>query len=250
MQPAQAIHILEMLMDGVNPVTGEVLSEEHVCLEPQVMRALHTAIMSLDEQVSNENVQLDAGLPVNKKNGRLNAGREWTDSDKQQLRELYLKGSSMDDICDLLQRRYRGVKKQLIAMGLFEEAQPSGYLPALKEQYPNAGKPWSKEENQWMMAAWRKGASVEEMAAELGRTPKAICCRLENNGIWADYSPSEDEPPRWTAADTQNMLKMVAEGYSISRIAERFHRTEKAIEARLFYLGLTKKAPNLFGKEK
>ena len=28
MQPAQAIHILEMLMDGVNPVTGEVLSEE------------------------------------------------------------------------------------------------------------------------------------------------------------------------------------------------------------------------------
>ena len=120
----------------------------------------------------------------------------------------------------------------------------------LKEQYPNAGKPWSKEENQWMMAAWRKGASVEEMAAELGRTPKAICCRLENNGIWADYSPSEDEPPRWTATDTQNLLKMVAEGYSISRIAERFHRTEKAIEARMFYLGLTKKAPNLFGKEK
>ncbi len=245
MQPVRAIHILEMLMDGVNPVTGEVLSEEHVCLEPQVMRALHTAIMALDEKAPTENMQLDEALPVNKKNGRLNAGREWTDDDKQRLRELYMKGTSVDDICDLLQRRYRGVKKQLIAMGMLEEKPVSDYPSTLREKYPNAGKPWSTEENHRLMTAWHKGTPVEEISAELGRTPLAIRYRLENNEAWA-----EEEPPCWTAIDTQHLIGMVGEGRSISQMAEHFHRTEKAIEARLFYLGLSKKAPDLFGKEK
>lgn len=38
---------------------------------------------------------------------------------------------------------------------------------------------------------------------------------------------------------------MVDRKCTVKEIAEHFGRTEKAIEARLFYLGLSKKAPKL-----
>lgn len=47
MTKEKAAALLKSLLDGVDPVTGEVLPEDHACCTPQVMRALHEAILAL-----------------------------------------------------------------------------------------------------------------------------------------------------------------------------------------------------------
>ena len=47
------------------------------------------------------------------KNGQLNAGRPWTEADLQQLQALHAQGVSIEEICKQLQRRPRGVERQL-----------------------------------------------------------------------------------------------------------------------------------------
>lgn len=42
-----AREILVALADGVNPATGELLSAEDVCNQPDVIRALHTVLNTL-----------------------------------------------------------------------------------------------------------------------------------------------------------------------------------------------------------
>ena len=49
MNAKDAYTLLETLMDGVNPITGELLPEDHVCHEPAVLRALHKALVALQE---------------------------------------------------------------------------------------------------------------------------------------------------------------------------------------------------------
>lgn len=47
MNTEEAIRILENLHDGIDPVTGEVLSEGNVLEQAPVMRALYMAIVAL-----------------------------------------------------------------------------------------------------------------------------------------------------------------------------------------------------------
>lgn len=47
MNAKDAYTLLEMLMDGVNPITGELLPEDPVCHEPAVLRALHKVLLAL-----------------------------------------------------------------------------------------------------------------------------------------------------------------------------------------------------------
>ena len=49
MKRERAIEILEALLDGANPLTGEVLPRDHVCQEADVMRALHAAVLALQD---------------------------------------------------------------------------------------------------------------------------------------------------------------------------------------------------------
>ena len=49
MDIAYAKKLLETLADGVNPVTGEVLSDEDSCNQPDVIRALHLAATCLEK---------------------------------------------------------------------------------------------------------------------------------------------------------------------------------------------------------
>jgi hypothetical protein len=83
------------------------------------------------------------------------------------------------------------------------------------------------------------------MAKELERTPYAIYCRLENSGL---LGPDE-EPRQWSREDTRELFRMVDLKATTAEMAERFGRTEKAIEARLRYLGLRRRAPRMNGKK-
>ena len=62
-----AREILQIMAKGIDPITGEILPDDHLCNHPEVARALCLAIQSLSTKSPFPD------LPVNKKNGKLNA---------------------------------------------------------------------------------------------------------------------------------------------------------------------------------
>ena len=97
------------------------------------------------------------------------------------------------------------------------------------------------------MKAWEDGCSLAEMADHLGRTTYAVQMRLEREGCYPGGMTKQDEPPAWTEEADAILTKMFEEGSSLAEMAAYFGRTEKAMEVRLFYKGLIKTPPKLFG---
>lgn len=111
MNAARAASLLETLIMGIDPITGETLDAEHVCAQPETLRALHLAVAALRNEKP-----------------RLNAGRPWTPQEDETLRQLYRGGVSLDAICARLSRRPRGTENRLRHLGLLPQE--------------NAAKPW------------------------------------------------------------------------------------------------------------
>ncbi len=160
----QAKDILQMLLDGVDPITGEVLADDHVCNQPEVIRAFHTAITALTRDYNSS-------YPI-RQNGKLNAGRPWTDADRAQLKKLFCAGASIESICYKLQRRKRGVEKQLDRL---VRERPSH----LDEQPPKARAPWSEEDEILLYDLYTLKWPINRMAARLQRSERAIYCRMK-----------------------------------------------------------------------
>lgn len=73
--------ILLQMLDGLDPTTGELLPPDHLLNDATVIRALHTAVLALTD------ISHPVRAPVNR-NGRLNAGRAWTEMDRDALAVL------------------------------------------------------------------------------------------------------------------------------------------------------------------
>lgn len=102
--------ILLQMLDGLDPTTGEVLPPDHLLNDATVIRALHTAVLALTD------ISHPVRAPVNR-NGRLNAGRAWTEMDRDALAVLSRSGASMETMCEKLQRRRRGVRGSFVTWG-------------------------------------------------------------------------------------------------------------------------------------
>ena len=121
--------ILLQMLDGLDPTTGEVLPPDHLLNDATVIRALHTAVLALTD------ISHPVRAPVN-----LNAGRAWTEMDRDALAVLSRSGASMEMMCEKLQRRRRGVQRQLRDMGL--------PLPPAREAAKRAGTVWTEEDEE------------------------------------------------------------------------------------------------------
>lgn len=189
MNAKDARAILETLLDGVNPVTGELLPVDHVCQEPDVLRALHKALMCLANDADAPVPSSESDAMVNR-NGRLNAGRPWTQEDLDALKQLHEAGTSMDDMCRLLQRRKRGIERQLVFLGLM-----GGETAATdpNKKHAKAGMPWTAAEDQTLRELWQQGRPKGSIARVLQRSSWAIECRLDRLGL---LNPERKEPAR------------------------------------------------------
>ena len=63
----RAKELLSGLADGVDPLTGEVLPEDHVCNKAEIIRAFHCVLKSLPGKASKPQPE--------------NAGKPWNDAD-------------------------------------------------------------------------------------------------------------------------------------------------------------------------
>ncbi len=108
MDIAYAKKLLETLADGVNPVTGEVLSDEDSCNQPDVIRALHLAATCLEKAEKAE--KRAKSLPEN-------AGKPWNAEDDNKLTRMFEQGRSSREICNEFRRTEGSIAARLVRLG-------------------------------------------------------------------------------------------------------------------------------------
>ena len=105
-----AKQILQSLADGVNPATGEVLSREDSCNEPEVIRALHWVLQELEKA--------EKPAKATPRSGRENAGTPWTEEDEKMLCIMFDRGDAKKDMCNYFKRSERGIAARLVKLGI------------------------------------------------------------------------------------------------------------------------------------
>ena len=106
----RATERLTLLADGVEPLTDEVLENDHVCNKPEIIRALHTAVRAMEMRYIPE----DSDRPRN-------ASKSWSRSEDEKLCQMFDAGWSSRKICDALGRSSEGVAARLVRLGKISE---------------------------------------------------------------------------------------------------------------------------------
>ena len=252
-----AAALIRKLLAGVDPDTGEVLPEEHLLHDSSVREALLTALQAMSAQNKT-------GSVMTTRSGRLNAGRPWTTEDLADLRQLYESGMSIDEIARLTHRRARGIRLQLNLMAgggkrrderaeipetIGADSLDAMAPPGSRSGPVNSHQPWPPAQDASLAEMFRAGESIPQLAEAFGRSPHAIVKRLQKLGLLLDEE-SPDSPTRaWTEKDITLLRRLHESGLPVLHIAARLNRTEAAISARLFYMGLGGSAPSLFPEE-
>lgn len=171
----EAARILEQLLNGIHPVTGEVLAGDHVCSEVEVMRALHMgyAVLMQTQTEMHSDQERESFVPA----GREKTHLPWTDEEDRYLRQAWAENVTVDDMRRQLRRTLRSVKCRLVYLGVADYA-----ILERKYQPPagceHSGLPWYPEEEEAVKALYAAGISPREIARQLKRTLRAVALRM------------------------------------------------------------------------
>ena len=112
MDKSKAIEILQLLADGMHPVTGEQLDKHHVINEPDVIRALNMALgaLSLDDRPGRPQQNLPERV-----------GRPWREDEDIALIEAFDEGIAINDLAIKHQRTRGAIRSRLIRLGKIEK---------------------------------------------------------------------------------------------------------------------------------
>lgn len=108
MELSRATELLATLADGVNPLTGEVLSSDELCNQGEIVRALYTVLAALTSEKKSKRP-----LPEN-------AGKPWTSEDDSLLTAMYDAGCTNRDMCLRLKRTNTALAARLVRLGIIE----------------------------------------------------------------------------------------------------------------------------------
>ena len=106
----RAKELLTVLSDGVNPLTGELLSEDDSCNQVEIVRALNTVLRFI------EGLPKKATKPLPE-----NAGKPWTKEDEDALGRMFEAGCSRKEICNHFKRSSGAIAARLVKMGKINE---------------------------------------------------------------------------------------------------------------------------------
>ena len=169
MTQLEAAGLLEILAQGADPFTGEILPPSHVCCDTRTGEALRMAVRALRGQ---DAAREDKWV---RKDGRPNAGRPWTAEDNLLLEQLFRQGMSPEAMAPLLGRRHRGVANQLKALGL-----TGGGSGASRSRQP-----WTQADDDELVRMYPDWTE-QQLARHFGRSAYAIHCRLIRLGVIAN----------------------------------------------------------------
>ncbi|MGN0970975.1 MAG: hypothetical protein ACI4OY_03395, partial [Aristaeellaceae bacterium] len=106
-----------------------------------------------------------------------------------------------------------------------------------KDGRPNAGRPWTAEDNLLLEQLFRQGMSPEAMAPLLGRRPRGVANQLKALGLVEGGSGASRSHQPWTQEDDHALAAMYPD-WTERQLARHFGRSEYAIHCRLIRLGV------------
>ena len=109
---------------------------------------------------------------------------------------------------------------------------PQDQFDQIKGQFAKFNEPWQTDEIEELKSMAADDVPLEEISAQLQRTPNSIRIKLKSLGL---FKPRE-LPRQWTQEDESELIKMYNEGLPFEDMEARFDRTRKAIIARLVKL--------------
>lgn len=248
MNNERAIEVLEMLLDGVHPVTGEILPEDGVHTEPDVIMALYKSVEALNSKAGGKK-QARSTQGQFTKRGKLNAGRPWTEEDDRELRKLFKNQVPVERMCVILQRRPRGINNRLMCLGLMQRT-TDRYGNQIKPGLERVGTQWMPEEDERLRKMFNERKPIEEMTKAFQRSEKGIKYRLERLQLIEDAEKYPEEAGTSSRFDNEDLRRRFLHGETIAQIAALYGQTEQAIRARLFYMGFGGSGPRVLPDRK
>ena len=103
MDTKQAKELLTILSDGIDPLTGEVLPDDHLCRKLEIVCALKCLLA-------------DSSAKPNVKQPD-NAGKPWTSESDAELCRLFDAGMSRKEICAHFKRSSGAITSRLARLG-------------------------------------------------------------------------------------------------------------------------------------
>lgn len=103
MDITRAKELLSALADGIDPFTGELLPQNHVCNQPEMIRAFHEVLNVIP-------------LPKKKSVPR-NAGKPWTEIEEEKLLDEFGSGMTTSVITKEHGRSKGAIESRLANLG-------------------------------------------------------------------------------------------------------------------------------------
>lgn len=117
----KAKEIVEMLADGIDPTTGEVLPPDSHWNNPEIIRALFTVLRAVRIPAKLSRKSLEEKQKDNLDNGRpKNAGLPWNEEQRNEVALLFSQGKTIDELADYLERTNGAIKSELTHQGLID----------------------------------------------------------------------------------------------------------------------------------
>ena len=108
MDIARAKELLSALADGIDPFTGELLPQKHVCNQPEMIRAFHEVLNAIPSP--------------KKKSLPRNAGKPWTEIEEEKLLDEFHSGMKLSAIAKEHGRSRGSIEAKLAHLGLIEDS--------------------------------------------------------------------------------------------------------------------------------
>jgi len=119
MNTKKAKEIVEMLADGVDPTTGEILPPDSHFNDPEIIRALFTVLRSVRLPVKASKKPIKEKQKENIENGKpKNAGLPWTQKQKNKVALLFDQGKTTKELSKYLERTKGAIISELTHQGL------------------------------------------------------------------------------------------------------------------------------------
>ena len=179
----ETLAIIDALAEGVNPMTGEILPNHSPYNEPRVIRALFTVGSILRQQ---------QGLSDSTRLSPTRAGKPWDAKEDEELTEEYKARLTFEAMVEKHQRTKGAIQSRLVRLGLIEQQtfyeSVDVIKPAPKQWWKEqgrtqAGKPWTKDEDDALLRDFQSGMPLEMLAERLKRGINAVEVRLVKLGI-------------------------------------------------------------------
>jgi hypothetical protein len=202
MDTSDALAFIYSLAYGFDPVTGDVLAEDSPLHHPQVIRALFAAARLMESQCDKSVSNGDDPHPAR-------AGEPWDEREDQELTHAFHAGDSFSKIAQSHQRSRGAIVSRLDHLGcihmksataidgplLIQNAEHPDEKRWRKER-PQAGKPWTDQEDAELREYAVSCITTEEIARRLGRGTSGVEVRLCKLGLRHNTrpAPTDDIP--------------------------------------------------------